>query len=275
MLKKIWTNPHVMRVLTSIVGLPILVFFLYVGGWPLKLALLALVLVGMYEFYTAVSGKLKTVHFAGFVFAVFYYMFLDYLNATNAATILLISFTLALCTLTVVFHKTTTVKDAAVAFFGFCYVGGLLSTVYLTSVGNSPLLVAVVFISAWGCDTGAYFVGRIFGKHKLAPELSPNKTVEGAVGGMITAALLTAILGFVVFQTRAVDISSIVIKFIIIGAVCSVFAQLGDLFASTIKRLMGIKDFGSVLPGHGGVIDRFDSVFFTAPALYLAALLLR
>ncbi|MDR1706091.1 MAG: phosphatidate cytidylyltransferase [Clostridiales bacterium] len=277
MLKKIIKNGDFLRVVTSLAGLPILWLFLYLGNWPLKAALFALAATGMYEFYKALSGKHKTVHFLGYIFAGLHYALLDYQaqNNANVFTIIIMSFTLAVCVAVVIFHSKINVWDAAVTYFGFCYVAVLLSTVYLTNERYGYLLVAVAFISAWGCDTGAYVVGRTLGrsgKHKLIPSLSPKKTVEGAIGGTVTAGLLTGVLGLIVSRTNT-DGGGILL-FVLLGMICAVFAQLGDLFASAVKRHTGIKDFGSILPGHGGILDRFDSVFFTAPMLYVLALII-
>lgn len=241
----------------------------------MKAALLLLALIGMLEFYMAMSGKHALIHCAGYLFAVLYFFFLDSLYNSNSFEIIVTSFVIAVAVITVVLHDITDIRDAAVTFFGFFYVAVLLSTVFL--VRNRPggaLFTGVAFISAWGSDTGALIVGKLFGKHKLTPRLSPNKTVEGAVGGVIVAALLTTLFGVLIFQTRETDISSLILKFTLAGSVCAVFSQLGDLFASAVKRNTGIKDFGRLLPGHGGILDRFDSVLFTAPALYIFTLII-
>lgn len=263
------------RILTSVIGIPLLVFFLIFGGWPLKAALFVLTIIGMSEFYPAVSGKHLPIHFVGYFFAGVYYLCLDSLYNTNVFMIILITFMLALAIFTVALYGKTSVTDAYVTFFGFFYAAVLLSTIYLTSVRvNGTLFVGIAFIAAWGSDTGAFFAGKLFGKHKLAPNLSPNKTVEGAVGGVLLAAILTTVWGIFIFETRNPDINLLILKYTAIGVICAVFSQLGDLFASAVKRFTGIKDFGRLLPGHGGVIDRFDSVLFTAPALYILLLII-
>ena len=119
----------------------------------------------------------------------------------------------------------------------------------------------VIFIIAWGTDTFAYLSGSLFGKTKLCPKLSPKKTVEGSLGGILGAIILTLIYAkyFGVFP---------VWKFVLLSLIGSIIAQIGDLTASKIKRLTGIKDFGFIMPGHGGVLDRFDSILFTAPFIY-------
>ena len=236
------------RIISALVAIPLLLFFIIFGGLPLRCAVFVLSLIGMYELYKAVSGKVKVVHIVGFVMEGFY--FVSWFNNVDTNTLLmffsmaiiLIMFIMVIC------HKTNNIHDGAITVFGFFYLGVLLSfTWYLREV--SMTIVWLPFIFAFGSDTGAYFIGSKFGKHKLTPELSPKKSVEGAVGGFVTSAILT-----VIYSAMA-----------LVGAVGSVFAQFGDLAASSIKRYVGIKDYGKLMPGHGGVLDRFDSVLFTLP----------
>ena len=116
---------------------------------------------------------------------------------------------------------------------------------------------------AWGGDSAAYFAGRAFGKHKLAPVVSPKKTVEGAVGGVVGGAVLVLIAA--VIMNRTLDLGMPLWSAVVLGAVGAVLGEIGDLSFSVIKRQTGIKDYGHIFPGHGGVLDRFDSVLFVAP----------
>ena len=118
-----------------------------------------------------------------------------------------------------------------------------------------------MLIAAFGADIMAYFTGMAIGKHKMAPNLSPKKTIEGAVGGLIGSALFSALFGYFVMP-------EIVVKCAIIGAIGGAVSMAGDLTASAFKRQMGIKDYGNLIPGHGGILDRFDSVLFVAPFVY-------
>ena len=271
------------RILSSIIGLPLLMLFVILGGWPLKIAVFILITVAMYELYDALSKRRMSIHYVGYVFAAVYMYFIDNSNVGNVLTIILILFTLTVATLLVVFHNRITVMDCAATMFGFYYVAVLMSLVYLVREANGAqglFLVWIIFISAWGCDTGAYFTGITLGRHKLIPTLSPNKTVEGAIGGVVFASALTVAYAAVMLHVSSLrsvsdfETFQLLVRYAVIGAGGAVFAQIGDLAASAIKRYTGIKDFGHVIPGHGGVMDRFDSVLFTAPAVYLISMLL-
>lgn len=162
------------------------------------------------------------------------------------------------------------------AFFCAFYPAVLFCFVYLTrELTNGIYLVWLIFISSWICDTCAYCAGMAFGKHKLAPVLSPKKSVEGAIGGVLGSALVGALFAWIFLypETESADVIWIVG---VISAVGAVISQVGDLSASAIKRNHEIKDYGKLIPGHGGVMDRFDSVLFTAPIIYyLSVFLLR
>ena len=133
--------------------------------------------------------------------------------------------------------------------------------------------VWMIFISSWICDTCAYAVGILFGKHKLAPVLSPGKSVEGALGGIVGSALVGALYAYFLVE-KVVSEQEVTWVFVLISAAGAVISQVGDLAASAVKRNHEIKDYGKLIPGHGGVMDRFDSVIFTAPMIYFLTLLL-
>ena len=154
------------------------------------------------------------------------------------------------------------------AFFGIVYVAVMLSFIFLTrNLEGGKFLVWLIFLCSWGCDTCAYCVGMLIGKHKMAPVLSPKKSVEGAVGGVVGAAALGAIYAAVTHGP--------IVEYAVICAVGALISMVGDLTASAIKRNRGIKDYGKLIPGHGGILDRFDSVIFTSPIIfYLAKMIL-
>ena len=153
--------------------------------------------------------------------------------------------------------------------FGIFYVAMMLCCIYrIRGLDGGVYLVWMVFLGAWGSDTCAYCVGKLMGKHKAFPVLSPKKSVEGCVGGVLGAALLAWVFALL-FQDKLTAVGNPLIALPIIGACASILSQFGDLAASGIKRQHKIKDYGTLIPGHGGVLDRFDSVIVTAPAVYL------
>ena len=160
------------------------------------------------------------------------------------------------------------------AFFCYFYGPVLFSFIWLTrELPGGIYMVWLIFISSWICDTCAYLSGMALGKHKLTPVLSPKKSVEGAVGGVLGSALAGALFGYLFLNRIFEEQNMIWICALICGA-GAVISQIGDLAASGIKRNHGIKDYGKLIPGHGGVMDRFDSVLFTAPIIYYLAILL-
>lgn len=258
------------RIISSIIGIPILVFLCICGGAPLQVMILIVTLIGMHEIYAAMSGRALNIHFVGYFFAVLYMSFIGFFTNKNGMMVLIALLMLSSLAIVVLFHTKISIRDIAVTIFGFVYVAILMSCIYLVRQSTNGIYsVWLIFISAWGCDTGAYFVGKTIGKHKLIKSLSPNKTVEGAIGGVVVAALLAALYGYgLQFFRTDVGIET-VFRFAAIVAVGAVLAQFGDLSASAIKRYAKIKDFGNIIPGHGGILDRFDSVLFTAPAVYI------
>lgn len=175
------------------------------------------------------------------------------------------------------YHREITFKEVAVVYSMVVLIPLALQTIVLVRRLNTEhgMFYALICVfAAWIPDAGAFFAGKLFGKHKLCPEISPKKTVEGLIGGVLSSTLIIQLLGWffsAVFYggTRQVNpLSLLIIGFF--GAFASV---LGDLSFSLIKRSCHIKDFGNVIPGHGGILDRFDSVIFTAPFVYLVTLL--
>jgi len=253
-----------------VVGLPLLVAFIIIGGVYLQILLAALSLVGLYELYRAVSKKNLPVHIVGYCFCVAYILSIDR-ALFNSIYMTSAVVTITLMIFLVVNHTAINFIDCAVTLFGFYYVPFMMSNIYLVRdfYAYGIYFVWLIFISAWATDTGAYFVGKSFGKHKLTPVLSPNKTVEGAVGGVLSSAVLSFVYGIFVSRMFTIKDINVILFCVILGVTGSVLAQFGDLTASAIKRYTGIKDYGRIFPGHGGVLDRFDSVIFTAPAVYL------
>ena len=160
------------------------------------------------------------------------------------------------------------VLDASLVFLTTLDITvGFTSIVLLRDLPHGNLLILLVFIGAWVTDGAAYFVGRALGKHKLIPDVSPKKTIEGAIGGSVFCAISFVLFGLA--AGKVTTSSANVIEMLIAGLIISVISQFGDLIASLIKRHYGIKDYGKLFPGHGGVMDRFDSIIAIAPFLLM------
>ena len=166
-------------------------------------------------------------------------------------------------------------EHVMLAFLGLFYVTYMLSFVYKTRMlpENGQFLVWWVFLCSWGSDTCAYCVGMLIGKHKMAPVRSPKKSIEGGIGGVVCAGLLSALYALAI-NHFFLGVELGLMQCAIIGAAGSVISQVGDLAASAIKRNHNVKDYGKLIPGHGGILDRFDSMIFTAPVIYYLAIVL-
>ncbi|MFV0314132.1 MAG: phosphatidate cytidylyltransferase [Anaerotignum sp.] len=258
------------RIISAVLLFPILILIVIAGGLWLKASIIFLGLIGMHEFYQAFSQKNKGLHIIGYSFALFYGLFMDkIINVSNYFNIFVSLFLVVLLIYTVICHNKTNALDAMTGFFGFFYVFFLLSHIYLIrEFAYGKYLVWLAFIGAFGCDTGAYFVGITMGKHKLIPSLSPKKTIEGSIGGIVTATLLSLGYGVIIGNMVVFDNVNLLLLCGLSGFFGSFLAQIGDLAASAMKRFTSIKDFGKLIPGHGGVLDRFDSVILISPVLY-------
>lgn len=256
------------RIISALVVAPLIIFFLIVKGNYLYLFAGIISLAGLYEYYKAIKTVgIKTIDIIGYVFTVAYYILL-YLypdlisDGLGRITALMIIFTFTY----EIFTQKSGVNGVVHTIFGFLYVSYLLShIIYIYGLQNGAILIWLPFVTAWFTDTTAYFVGISIGKHKLSPTISPKKSIEGALGGIVGSCFLTYLFG--VFVSRYENSIGIT-NFIVIGLICGIASQLGDLAASYIKRYTGVKDFGNIIPGHGGILDRFDSILFTAPVVY-------
>lgn len=174
----------------------------------------------------------------------------------------------------VMFGKNKKNLSDVLTFYALCvYIIGCFSSVVMVRFTGTEkyedigaYMYLLIFISAWVCDTFAYFVGRLLGRHKLIPEISPKKTIEGAIGGIVFT--LIALIGYWCIVRFAFGYKGLYIQHVcLLGIVLPIVSQIGDLIASSIKRQHNIKDYGNVFPGHGGVLDRFDSAMLVAPVL--------
>lgn len=259
------------RLLSGIVLVIALIGTVGYGGYLLLFVLALLSLIGMNELYK-VAGVGASLGVVGYFAAIEYYV-LILTEQTKYIIPLTILFLVVVMAVYVFTFPAFRAEQVMTVFFGFFYVAVMLSYVYQTRIlPDGAVIVWLIFLSSWGCDTCAYCVGVLIGKHKMAPRLSPKKSVEGGIGGIVGAALLGVI--FAVLMNRFAGASADPLHYALICGVGGMISQVGDLAASAIKRNHDIKDYGKLIPGHGGVLDRFDSVIFTAPVIfYLASFL--
>ncbi|MEW4413913.1 phosphatidate cytidylyltransferase [Clostridium sp. AN503] len=261
--------------LVSGIILVILAIIIVGNGGALLYTVTALIsLIGLFELYRVMKIEKNLLGAVGYLTAVSYYG-LVWFEGQGYVTLMAIAALMVLMSLYVFTFPKYKTEEVTVAFFGVFYVAVMLSYIYqVRAMTDGRYLVWLIFISSWGCDTSAYCVGMLFGRHKLAPVLSPKKSIEGAVGGVAGAALI-GLLFATLFGARMTEVTNPQAACAIACAIAAVISQIGDLAASAIKRNHDIKDYGHLIPGHGGILDRFDSVLFTAPAIFFAVSFLR
>lgn len=267
------------RALSAVVLVIILVGVLLAGGYVLFgfTALIALKAYFEMTRATKVRGekeKACLVEYVGALGVVAYYLVV-LLAETETFIMLAITATIISTLFVYVFSfPKYDAKQILASVFSFIYAPIMLSYLYKTRCLESGIyIVWMIFIVSWICDTCAYLVGMTIGKHKLAPVLSPKKSIEGALGGVAGSAIVGLIYAYILVRLGVSD-SNVMWIYPVIAIVGSMISQVGDLAASGIKRNFGIKDYGALIPGHGGIMDRFDSVIFTSPMIYYLALLL-
>jgi len=261
------------RLISGILLLAIVIGAIIAGEGIVFLLTAVLSIIGLYELYRTYHIHKNVLGIAGYAAAVMYILLIWYDMPQTGILGICIAFLILMCIYVFAFPKYN-INEIAFALFGILYVPVMLMHLYqIRRLSDGFFMIWLVFISAWGNDTCAYCVGMLIGKHKMAPALSPKKSVEGAVGGIAGAVILGAVYGHFMGE-QLVSLTSPVLQCAIICGICSLIAIVGDLCASAIKRNQNIKDFGTLIPGHGGVLDRFDSILLTAPAVYFLAIYL-
>lgn len=273
------------RVISGIVGIVIAIFAVLNFYTPiLDIAAYAIYVIAVFEIHRVFKdGNCKVVAAALAVLgaAVLFGQKLS-INPTLIMTIFIVTI---VCVVVFDFENVKFTSIASTVAFSLYALFGVFSIVALKWVmpfdafgWDAAFMFVLCAGIAWGGDIMAYFSGYLFGKHKMAPKLSPKKTVEGAVGGVLGSSVIAVAMMFIYSRFLAADGLSIIasqnknyISLAVIAAVGSCFGIVGDLFASAVKRQSGIKDYGSIMPGHGGVMDRFDSFLFVSPVVYLMA----
>lgn len=250
------------RIIAALALIPLCLFVVY-GGIPLYLAQGVVIGIAIYEFYNAFRAKdINPIFSVGYIFSV-YIVLKNILSLQTEYTYVVLFILFIVCIIAMLRLKNNII-DVSITLLGIVYVAMFLDFIVLTinnfELGN--IYVWIIFIISFATDTFAYFSGYLFGKNKLIPKVSPKKTVEGAIGGIVGSIACCVIYGYI-FKFDFMHMA-------LIGGIGSVIAQFGDLFASSIKRYVGIKDYGKLIPGHGGILDRFDSVILVSPFVYYA-----
>lgn len=258
------------RLLSGIVLVALALIFIITGGELLLVSAFVISCIGMYELYRVFAAEKSALAAAGYLAAAVYYCNLEW-NFIPDILMLFMAFIILLMFVYVFAYPKYHSRQVMAVFFGLFYVAVMLSYVYrIRELSRGLYLAFLVFLCSWGCDTCAYCVGMLIGRHKMSPKLSPKKSIEGAVGGVVGAALLTALYSFAFRAQMEIDAAEIGIL-AVIAAVAALISMVGDLTASAIKRNYDIKDYGHLIPGHGGILDRFDSVIITAPIIFYLA----
>jgi len=237
------------RIISALVGIPVILLSAWYGGLPWSIVILSIVVLGIFEMYHLWSKMNVNAWLPGSLLGGLLFVGTAHLAKEELfGGIFLLTVLVLVCYLIVVYPSFTFIDLAATIFIPV-YAGWLLTHMLL------------VLVATWSTDTFAYFVGTHLGKHKLAPVVSPNKSVEGSVGGVAGSILVVLVVGLAGGQLSVLDC-------VVLGIGIGIIGQLGDLLESAFKRMTGVKDSGRLIPGHGGILDRFDSLYFTAPLVY-------
>ncbi|SEF45361.1 phosphatidate cytidylyltransferase [Caloramator fervidus] len=252
------------RVISALIALPLLIVFTIYGGIIFKLGVSALTLLALYEYVNAYKNTNYKIIVPVFIAIYFLNLIFIFTNQGPEKDLLLIVLAVLISMAIPIFNKEYNVISSALTCIGIVYIIVFFNMLIYVRMGtNGHKFIWLIYIIAWACDTLAYYSGSFLGKHKLCPEVSPKKTVEGSIGGIVGS-----ILGVLIWCWLNNDLKLNLLYMIILGILGGIISQIGDLSASLIKRYVGIKDYGNIMPGHGGILDRFDSILFIAPIVY-------
>ncbi|MBR6647426.1 MAG: phosphatidate cytidylyltransferase [Clostridia bacterium] len=258
------------RVASAAVGVVLVLLLIFSNQLIFNIAMCVVSLIAIYELYTTFSQSKKwplLILYYGFAAVVLGTLFIKpILFETANFSIIIVLYLMLLCLCAVIFNDTITMNDVLIAFFIPIYsVVFICHLSLIRGMENGTVLIFVPLLCAWMTDTFAYFGGIALGKHKLIPKVSPKKTVEGAISGVIGCILASLVFAWIIsFSGYNTNIGLLCL----LSLCSSVLSQFGDLTASLIKRSTGVKDFGNLIPGHGGILDRIDSLIFITPLCY-------
>lgn len=254
------------RVFSALIGIPVFLFFLYQGGYLFLFGILVLASIMLWELQIILQKmnfQLNPLLFWGGGLS---YPLLAYFALKGeAGELLWVASIVVLLLHFIGFLSSSRISlgSFAASFLGNYYIGGLLC--FLVLIRKDPLLgfkgALLVTLMTWAYDTGAFFAGKYLGSHLLLPEISPKKTVEGVIGGLFLSSLVASVVAHLFFASGLFNLIGL-------GIIVGVFVQIGDLVESALKRKAGLKDSGKLLPGHGGILDRFDGFLWSCPIFY-------
>lgn len=259
------------RIIVSIIAIPFIISVSVIGGIPFLIFTLGIALISFWEFCKMVKNKEAYPNFVLGFLVIVLIILNTYINFTEFYILLLFASILILIT-ELFRNKNSAIINTGVTFFGILYLGLFSSSIILIRefflqfdllYSEGGYLIISIMVSIWICDSAAFFIGSALGKRKLFPRVSPNKSWEGAIAGFVFA-----IVSMVAAKAIFLDILTLTDS-IIIGTVVGTVGQIGDLVESLIKRDADVKDSSAIIPGHGGIFDRFDSLLFSAPVIYI------
>ncbi len=261
-------NNTAVRIIVSIVTIPLILFISYTGGIYFFALILAIGLVSFYEFSVMTKNKNGFVQLIpGFIAVItlitnFYKQYIPF-------EVIVIVIPVVLLLIELFRNRNSAIANLGATLLGIFYIGLCAATIvgirefFKSEYINGGYLIISILITIWVCDSAAFFVGTAIGRHKLYPRVSPKKSWEGAVAGFIFSIVSMIVLQYLLLKFLALT------DIIIIGLIIGTVGQLGDLVESLLKRDAGVKDSSSIIPGHGGIFDRFDSFLFSSPVIYL------
>lgn len=266
------------RIVSALIALPLLLAILFSGNqYIIGASLYILSLIGCFELYKSFNNtdyKLDTTYkMFGYIGTTIFYI-VKLMNINVDSNLLLLLYSIIIIGYSMISYNNKSIGKLAITILSVIYIPYLFSYIFNIYTDNriiSNFLVGYVFIIAFGSDTIACLVGKCLGKRKVTPVLSPNKSLEGFIGGILGSIILTLGYTYLLVNANIIHMHLTISKIIIIivfAALGAMISQIGDLLASAIKRTNGIKDYGNLMPGHGGVLDRFDSILMVAPFVY-------
>lgn len=251
------------RVISAIVAIPVLIFFVISGGYIFNIGIGIISAIAIYEYTNVYKASKNNVVWPILVLGFMITYILIYFDLTKY-NMMVIYLVVLLSMATPIFLEKYNVISSAITAIGYIYIVNFFALMIDIRAGEfGHSFIWIIIIISFACDTFAYYTGKLFGKHKLCPKVSPKKTVEGSIGGIIGSLIGVSIWGYL-----NADIRFSWVSIIILAIVASIVSQIGDLSASLIKRYCDVKDYGKIMPGHGGILDRFDSILFTTPIVY-------